>query len=270
MAKLKGVFARVRLPIFSVKHPETFQVMSCLPIPQPSTLVGALAYCIGTHHGSGVKAFYRLKEVIEGNEVKLIARARLMGITIISPLVLRRFRIADEFHKRMQFYDILSRGDYYEGKIFLERALIDAFYRSYAMSHEILCAWIIDGKFEISDSIFYLLQRLGDTESLITVCEVWLEDVEINEAPEIRTSFPFPLGNATIRGGNFAIMKMCDEKRLVKQFVIPIKHEFRPTDIGKVMIIEPTEVEVVFPYSTTYCETSHGAIILPEVGGAHG
>lgn len=269
MVKLKGVFARIRSPIFSVKHPETFQVMSCLPIPQPSTLVGALAYCIGVSHGSGIKAFHQLRKYIE-NGIELAARAKLIDITTSSSLVLRRFRVADELHKRMQLYEILSRGDYSEGKIFLERALTDAFYRSYIMSHEILCAWIIDETLEVNENVFSIMQRLGDTESLVAVSEVWIEDVKLHNASEIETSFPFPLEDAIIKKGDFTIVKMCDEKRLLRQFIIPVKHELRRTDTGRVIIFKPTKVEVEFPYPTTYCETSEGAIILSRVGGAHG
>lgn len=265
MARLRAVFARIRLPVFSVKHPETFQVMSCLPIPQPSSLVGALAYCIGVYRGSGIKTFHQLRESI-GKEVGLLARAKLTDMTTISTIVLRRFRIADEFRKRMELYELLSKGDYTAGKFFLEKDLTDAFYRSYIMGHEILCVWVVSGDLEVYESMFLLLQRLGDTESLVAVREVWIEEAEIGNSSEIKTPFPFPLEDATIKRGDFVLMKMCNEKRLIEQFVIPVKHELRYTERGKVVILKPTEVEAIFPQPVPYCETSEGTIILSRGG----
>lgn len=261
MAKMKAVFARIRLPIFSIKHPETFQVMSCLPIPQPSVLVGALAYCIGTSHGSGLTAYENLKKDIERGE-KFTARAKLMDTIVYSSIVLRRFRIADEIRKRTRLYEILARGDIVGGKLFLEKDLMDAFYRGYAMGREILCAWILGENFMIDEGTIRLLQRLGDTESLIAVSDVWIEPVELGAASEIKTSFPFPLGDARIRHGDFTLMKMCNERRLPEQYVIPIRHEVRRTGTGRVMVLEPTEIEVEFPRPTQFCETSMGSIIL--------
>jgi CRISPR-associated protein Cas5 subtype I-A len=261
LVKLRAIFARIRLPIFSVKHPETFQIMSCLPVPQPSTLIGALAYCIGVSQGSGLKAFDALKRSIERGEC-CAARAKLTGITVSSPIILRRFRIADEYSKRMDFYKILLRGDYQEAKLFLESKLMDAFYRGYAMSFEILCAWITKDSLKINETAIRLLQRLGDTESLVTVSDAWIEETEINESSEIETPFPFPLDGAKVRQGDFIVVKMCNERRVSEQFIIPIKHKIRQTATGRVMIIEPTSVHAEFSHPITYCETGEGCIIL--------
>ena len=53
---LTAICARIFSPIFSIKNPEAFQIGITLPVPQPSTLVGALAYCIGVHREIGLKA----------------------------------------------------------------------------------------------------------------------------------------------------------------------------------------------------------------------
>lgn len=261
MAELKAFFARVRLPIFSVKHPDVFQIMSCLPVPQPSALVGALAYCIGTFKGSGLDAFKNLKEMIKGGKT-FVARAKPMGTMAFSPIVLRRFRVADEFDERKKLYEILEKEGYDEGKSFLERKLMDAFYRVYAMGHEILCVWIADENFEVDEKMIHLLQRLGDTESLVTVSETWVEEVRRDTASKINTSFPFPLRSGDIKRGDFTVTKMLDEKFLTEQFVVPVRHELRRINAGRVIVIEPTEIEVEFPNPTPYCETSEGKIIL--------
>ena len=263
MAKLRVIFARIRLPIFSIKHPETFQIMSCLPVPQPSTLIGALAYCIGVSQGSGLKAFENLKRSVEEGEC-CAARAKLIGVTAFSPIILRRFRVADEYHKRMDFYEILSRGNYQEAKLFLENKLIDAFYRGYAMGFEILCTWVTENSLKIDEATIHLLQRLGDTESLVTVSGAWIEEAEISESSEIETPFPFPLNGAKVKQGDFMIVKMCNERRVTEQFIIPIRHEIRQTATGRVMILEPTRIYAEFSHPITYCETSEGCIVLPR------
>lgn len=271
MAKLKAVFTRIRLPIFSVKHPETFQIMSCLPIPQPSTLIGALAYCVGVSQDLGLRAFENIKDISSTHGGgKIAARAKLMRVTTFSPIILRRFRIADEVRKRMQLYDLLSKGEYSRGKLFLETVLTDAFYREYAMSHEILCTWIFEEEFRINGSILRLLQRLGDTESLVTVSDAWVEDVEAYAASRVKTSFPFPLEGARIVEGDFTIVRMCDERRSSEQFVIPVRREIRRTATGKIIVLEPTEVEAEFPISIPCCETSEGVVVLLGGGGDGG
>jgi len=265
MAKLRAALARIRLPIFSVKHPEAFQIMSCLPIPQPSTLIGALAYCIGVSQDIGTKALDNIKESLERLHEAggVAARAKLTGTALFSPIILRRFRIADEIRKRMQLYDLLSRGDYIGGKHFLETVLMDAFYREYTMSHEIICVWILSEELMINEHILRLLQRLGDTESLVAVLDAWIEDIEIFDEQRVKTPFPFPLGGARILRGDFSIVKMCDEGRLPEQFIIPVRREIRRTATGKIMILEPTEVEAEFPRPVRCCETSEGIVVMP-------
>lgn len=192
----------------------------------------------------------------------MAARAKLMGVTAQSSVVMRRFRIADEFNKRKQFYELLDEGDIVGGKRFLESKLTDAFYRGYAMGNEILCAWVLGADLEVDEKMVRLLQRLGDTESLISVSEAWAENVEVEAASVIETSFPFPFRGAKIRRGDFMITKMCNERRLSEQFVIPIKHEVRHISSGRVIILEPTEIEAEFPQPTHFCETSVGTVIM--------
>lgn len=261
MAGVRALLARVRLPIFSIKHPEAFQVMSCLPVPQPSSLVGALAYSVGTVHGFGSPWYERLTRGGERGE-RLAARSRLIDVVVHSSIVLRRFRVADEFRKRTQLYEILDRGDVVGVKLFLEVKLIDAFYRGYAVGHEILCAWILGEGMELDERAARLLQRLGDTESLVSVPEAWVEDTSIETASNLKTSFPFPSRGARIKRGDFMMTKMCDERRRAEWFIIPIRHEVRHMGSGRAIILEPTEIEVDFPQPVQFCETSVGTIVM--------
>lgn len=274
MDRVTTVFVRARLPTFSIKHPESFQVMSCLPIPQPSTLVGALGYCIGVHSGVGTDVMKKVIEWVK-NGYLLVARARLYlrkGQTLpvaISPVVLRRFRIVDKAHEKKKkgettpiddLYNAIKTGNYVAVKRLVEVKLMDAFYRDYIMGHEVLCVWVFKESLKVSENIFWLMQRLGDTESLISVLEVWSEKYPVSDISSAQISFPVEVEYVTPKEGDFLLIKMCDETRILKQYLVPIKYEIKRTKCGKVVLLSPTEVNVEFIKARPCCKTDEGII----------
>jgi len=228
---LTAICAKINAPIFSIKHPETFQIAASLPIPQPSSLVGALAYCFGVQQGIGLRAQEVIKETI------VAARAKLIGeTTTISPIILKRFRVLDKGVEEKDFEKACSAlrvGDFDTFRKILEKDLIDALYREYLSPATLKCIWIL--KNPIESKILYLLQRLGDTESLVNVAEAWSANCKTLDMDEISTDYPFTLQHPNIIDiiqGAYTTLKMCDEKRELKLFYIPCKREIRSTTDG--------------------------------------
>lgn len=240
---LTAICAKINSPIFSIKHPETFQIAASLPIPQPSSLVGALAYCLGLQQRIGLK----IQEIVR--EITVVARAKLIGeATTINPIILRRFRILDKGIEEKSFEracNSLRAGDFDTFREILEKELTDALYREYLSPVTLKCVWIL--KASIESKILYLLQRLGDTESLVSVAEAWSANCKTLNMDEVSTDYPFisqPDMINVIRG-SCATLKMCDEKRESKLFYVPCKRDIRSTPTGtKYFVYTSTFVDV--------------------------
>ncbi|MEM4489203.1 MAG: type I-A CRISPR-associated protein Cas5a [Desulfurococcaceae archaeon] len=242
---LTAICAKINAPIFSIKHPETFQIAASLPIPQPSSLVGALAYCIGTEQGIGLRA----QEIVE--EIVAAARGKLVSeVAITNPVILRRFRILDKGIEEGDFKkscEALHLGDFDTFRNILEKKLTDALYREYISPAILKCIWIL--RTALESKVLYLLQRLGDTESLVSVTEAWSTSCEILSVDEVTTDYPFTLDDSAIDTiqGDYTVLKMCDEKRRLKLFYVPCKKEVRSTPTGvKYFTYIPTKINVKF------------------------
>jgi CRISPR-associated protein Cas5 subtype I-A len=246
---LTAICAKINVPIFSIKHPEAFQIGAALPVPQPSTLVGALAYCLGVHRGTGTKSLEEAKKAV------VIARAKLLkGCTVVTPVILRRFRVLDrglEAKKKGEVAafekacNALRAGDFYSFKRTIEAELTDALYREYLSHASIKCTWVLREPYE--SKLLYLLQRLGDTESLVTVIEAWSTDCREAETDQIDTEYPFTLASEVLEriNGDYTMLKMCDESRKLKMYYIPCKKEVSSTPSGiKYFIYVTTKVEI--------------------------
>jgi CRISPR-associated protein Cas5 subtype I-A len=246
---LTAVCAKISTLIFSIKHPEAFQIAASLPIPQPSTLIGALTYCLGSQQEIGLKA----QEIVKRNVI--IARARLLSdITIVNPIILKRFRILDKgFEKKekgeeepfKKALNVYQEGNVDTFRKIIEKDLTDALYREYLSPSTLKCIWIL--RSPIESKILYLLQRLGDTESLVNVTEVWNTECKVEHVSELTTSYYFTLPQDVIImvDGNYTITKMCNEERKLRLYYIPCKKEIRSTSNGlKYFVYIPTKVKV--------------------------
>jgi len=246
---LTAICSVISSPLFSLKHPETFQIAAVLPVPQPSTLVGALAYCIGVEKGIGLNALNVARENI------VLARAKLISdVSIISPVILRRFRVLDKGFERKQSkevaaynraIDALLSRNISEYRRIVEQILSDAMYREYLTQVRFQCIWVI--RDNIDHRIAYYIQRLGDTESLVTVNEVWQEDCIMEKVDTLSTEYPFTLDPNLINRftGSYIITKMCDESRSIKTYIIPCKRDVLTTKDGvKVFSYTPSKVDI--------------------------
>jgi CRISPR-associated protein Cas5 subtype I-A len=246
---LTAICAKINAPIFSIKHSEVFQIAASLPIPQPSTLVGALAYCLGVQQGIGLEA----QKIVKKNVV--IARAKLISdVVAINPIILRRFRILDKgfeskgkgeekpFEKALS---ILQEGNFDTFRKIIEETLTDALYREYLSPATLKCVWIL--RSPIESKILYLLQRLGDTESLVNVAEAWSAECKVERLDKASTSYYFTALQNVVNAvhGNYAAIRMCDEGRELKLNYVPCKKEIRSTPDGlKYFVYAPAKVDV--------------------------
>jgi CRISPR-associated protein Cas5 subtype I-A len=246
MVALTALCAKISTPIFSIKHPEAFQIAASLPIPQPSTLLGALAYCLGIQQGIGLKA----QEVVMKDVI--IARAKLMSdVTVVNPIILRRFRVLDKGSERkgrgdyMKALNAYKEGDIDTFRSIIEGALTDALYREYLSPATLKCIWIL--RSPIESKILYLLQRLGDTESLVNVAEAWSDECKTERLDKISTSYYFTAFQDTISAvhGDYTIIKMCNEGRELKSYYVPCRKEIRNTPSGlKYFVYTPAKIDV--------------------------
>jgi len=274
---VRVIEARIRLPTFSIKHPEAFQVRASLPLPQPSTLVGVLAYCVGVAKGMGTDAAKVVGSWVEEGKLMAARASLLSGVPpmTVSTTVLRRFRVVDKAHlyklpgegpkyiKAIE--DAVQRGEFERIKSMLEKDLTDAFYREYIMGHEVKCVWAISDDLELQPDWIMLAHRLGDTESLCAVLEVKEVGAKVTEDHVVETSFPTHLeGSKLIEGGPYTIMKMCDEaffhhrKGKPRRFIIPCEITVKRIRSGVVPVITPSKVRVEYEEPVKVIKTDGG------------
>jgi CRISPR-associated protein Cas5 subtype I-A len=245
---LTALCAKINTLIFSIKHPETFQIAASLPIPQPSTLIGALAYCLGIQKEVGLKT----QEIVKKDVI--VAKAKLMSdATVVNPIILRRFRVLDKGFERkgreegdfMRALSAYKEGDIDTFRRIVEGTLTDALYREYLSPATLKCVWIL--KSPIESKILYLLQRLGDTESLVNVAEAWSAECKTERLDKTSTSYYFTALQDVISAvhGNYTVIRMCNENRELKLYYVPCKKEIRNTPSGlKYFVYTPAKVDV--------------------------
>ncbi|RLF05131.1 MAG: type I-A CRISPR-associated protein Cas5 [Thermoprotei archaeon] len=224
---MRAVVALVRAPLFSVRKPLTYQAAAAFPLPQPSTLVGALACSLAVTYGGveGVKGDVYVKECCK-LVLRELVRATVKPLTPVarSSLTLSRMRTlelgSDKVVRRIE------RG----GRI------RDAMIREYFYGRLGLLYVFRDGELASKAvKALYLLERLGDTESCVSVDEVGEGELEpLGEEGVVDTYTPADWVR-TVRGA-FSLDSMCPEevaaivirkredimRRLVK-YVLPLR-----------------------------------------------
>jgi len=249
---------KLRLPFFSIRNPESFQIGSSLPIPPPSSLVGALAYALAIRKKLGRDdALTKVRSYIISARVALTAKL----VTIPSPVLLWRYRILD---KRGDFLKLIESEGNNHSKVKkkLEAKFKDALYREYLFTHELDVVYILSK--EIGIDVFKLISRLGDTESLCSVKNVIMGKSRIIKANKVRTKYPVPYDDKIIKDlvGSYMIIKMCDENNKLVPYIIPIIRRFRETRRGvKVTLYEASEVEIEFKRSIEMYKVNDDLIV---------
>lgn len=249
-----AILLKIKLPFFSLRVPEAFQVASSLPVPSPSALVGALAYALAIHSNISNEAALNY-----ARKIVLAARATIPEAQTytLNPILLWRFRILDRGMERpkkkgikltllQQLTALTNEGRYSEAKTLLELKLKDALYREYIFAPEVKVVYLVKEK--VDTEIFKLISRLGDTESLCSVIEVKTHSYELVSVDKVETTFPFVYTDKVSEiKGDFMIMKQSNELRELKLFVIPITRRILTTKRGgKVTTLWPSKLKVSF------------------------
>jgi len=189
---------------FSIRQPHSFQSAIVYPLPPPSTLKGLLANAI---YQSSKKEPLKALEEVESKISLCTALSR-------HPLALSSATV------RLRVFD---KGKW--GK--------DALPRQFAFTPRISCAVISkdrDYTNVLSNALNSSVLYLGDSESLITVSEVKVVDVESENIKqgtevEINTYAPAELfdniyGEATI----YWVFENASEHKTQRQYVFPLKN----------------------------------------------
>ncbi|MEM4469136.1 MAG: type I-A CRISPR-associated protein Cas5a [Candidatus Nezhaarchaeales archaeon] len=253
---LTALIARLRAPVFSIKQPEAFQVGAALPLPQPSTLAGALAYCIAVKEG--VKEEDLIKRV---QGILRAARACFVSeVAVPSSIILRRLRVLDKGMERKEKgkptdYEVLEDAckklNYDEIHSTMAR-LSDAMYREYVFASEFMCVWITDEKLPVD--LLWAINHIGDTESICSVLQVHQVPVTYERGVDVKTRFQAPMINgAVVRSGNYLLVKMQDEafwcrtgERLLT-YAIPCEERIEKGPKGlKYRIYRPSEITLSY------------------------
>lgn len=257
MSKLTSFLVKMKPTFYSIRHSESFQVAKSLIIPQPTTLIGALAYTYAITNNVG-----RLEALNTITANTVIARAKLLSPAVVESVILRRLRILDKGMERekkggaetgySKLLRLLGKSAFPE---FIKTltTLTDAMYREYIHAHEVLALYILKSHINVKPE---LITRIGDTESLCTIIDVQEVNVRTLKVREVTTSYPFPLTDdiKDIKG-SYIIVKMCSERGIdwntglcrLCYFVIPAHLEFKKVRKGyRISVYRPSYVTVKF------------------------
>ncbi len=152
---LPVVVARMLAPVFSVKHPEAYQSYAAVPLPLPSTLVGALGRAIA------LEGWCRGSAECYGEALRLAPVARPLapgGPVAVSSVV---FRVRK----------ILESGGEKPGGENWHAMHVDRRAREYIVTRSHLYALYVPRRGEEGRvaQLVSMIDRLGDSESHVTV-----------------------------------------------------------------------------------------------------
>jgi len=115
---------------------------------------------------------------------------------------------------------------------------------------------------DVEPDWLYLAQRLGDTESLCSVLSVELVEGELKETEAVRTRFPTIMDRtAAPISGPHAIVRMCDEERRLRPYVVPCEIRMEKTEAGVIPMVRPSEVEVLYAEPVEVVEGGEGLVL---------
>ncbi|MGC9170936.1 MAG: type I-A CRISPR-associated protein Cas5a [Thermoproteus sp.] len=183
-------------PLFSIKELDVYQVAASAPLPSPSSIVGAVGAAMGR---AGLCRGAECLDVAR-NAVK-VARPVAVGRVAKSPVVLRRARgVLEEralpggFAEFVKFSDAMSREYVFAASMKL----------------------LIVG--DVEPEVLYLIDRLGDSESLAAVVGVRRYD----DARSCGGGVNVPVAREVVKGGSYTLVKMADERGKPRYFALPV------------------------------------------------
>lgn len=210
-------------PFFSVQRPLSYQVGDSLILPQPSTLVSALVFCLSraqliTAQGFGDDYLRNLVEFIG----KGLVRTTIKPLTplISTPILLSRLRTLEWTPNEI------------EDKISGDKKLTNAMIREYVFGAYSIYFLFTDNEIaEKSIKFLPLISRVGDTESLTSITRIERATfIGKEKSGSIDTYTP----SSWLEGvsENFVISKLCEED-YAKHRLEKICGKCKPADIAR-------------------------------------
>ncbi|MQL56598.1 type I-A CRISPR-associated protein Cas5a [Acidianus ambivalens] len=222
------LLVRFRGPLFSVKRLDVYQIASAYPFIPPSTIIGSLS------NEMGVLGYCKVKDCVEFTR-GLVARAREVFLKseriTISPIVLKRIRGVLEENSLPENFDEISKYS-------------DALVREYTYSYSRQVLFIVNDKVDLVKTSLFNMQRLGDSESLISVEDVREVEVEKCDKKEVNV-----VSDIKGHGGRYLIMPAFDERGVRRNFGVPLYFLGSHYEVGEIN------------YDKTLCADS---VVFPE------
>jgi len=222
------LLARLRGPLYSVKRLDVYQVSTSYPFIPPSTLIGALG------EGLGILGYCEPSDCLNYAK-KLVRKARevfLSDVKIsVSPVILKRARgVLENESLPGSFNEITKYND----------ALVREY--TYSFNRQVLFG-MVDGV-DVVKKALYNIQRLGDTESMVSVEDV--KEVEVEKCDKHEVNVVSDIKNAT---GRYLIFPAFDEQGKRRYFSVPLYFLGSYYEVGEIK------------YNRTLCA---GEAIFPE------
>lgn len=207
--------------MYSIKVFETYQVAQSYPLFTPSSVMGAIAYALAEY------SLCKPGRLLENDECyrmtrDYIAKARDSASAIIkNPVVLRRNRGVLEDKKLPS-----SRNEFTKSS--------DALLREYVFSieHSILVIPKGDDKIPILMKALWLISRIGDTESLVSVSNVETLDAR----PCNSNSVNVIVKSNVVSGGSYTLIRASDEDHRSTFLAFPIVPRGNVYDVGSITV----------------------------------
>lgn len=204
---MKAVVAIVRAPLFSVRRPLSYQAAVAFPLPQPSTLVGALAFSLGVKEGLGSGYGDSYAESCTKAVLERLIRVAIKPLAPISRSVVMLLRMRT----------LETKSEEVEQKVREGRRISDAMVREYFYGR-LGMIYLFEDDESASRALeaLYLVERLGDTESCVCVTEVLEGRLEVvGQRGLIDTSTPKNWIKRIYRG-RYSLAQMCPEQLAAK------------------------------------------------------
>ncbi len=209
---------KVRLPFFSIKHIEAYQVGISYLSLMPSTLVGAIGYGLGL---AGLCKGDKCREASKGIVRKAREYFTKNDVAIRFPVILKRMRGVLEGKYLSEKSKTKSKKSKTKSKTLYDvyaalASASDAMVREYIFSGE--RQFVLIGDLDKLKKAIYLIDRFGDSESLAAIVSV--EEIEVNkcESNEVNTVIKADIWSMI---GSHVITYGTDENWDKRLFVFP-------------------------------------------------
>ncbi|QXJ32139.1 type I-A CRISPR-associated protein Cas5a [Saccharolobus shibatae] len=222
------LLVRFRGPLFSVKRLDVYQVASAYPFTPPSTIIGSLSNAMGILGYCNVRDCIKFTRGLVTHAREVFSKNERI---IISPVVLKRIRGVLEENSLPENFDEISKYS-------------DVLIREYTYSFTRQIFFIVKDKVDEVKKALFNVQRLGDSESLVSVESIKEVEAEKCDKKEVNV-----VSDIRSNGGWYLIMPAFDEQGRKRNFSIPLYSFGSYYEVGEIK------------YDKTLCA---GDIVFPE------